>query len=156
MKIEFLFVGSTKTDYVEDAMQLYLKRLQRFTKVEVVCTPNLKGIKQANEQRTLEAEQILKYIRPTDIMALLDEKGKTMNSVKFAKTIESYKNQGGQRMVFIICGAFGADESLKTRANIMLSLSQLTFSHQLARVVLAEQVYRAYTIINNHPYHNEG
>lgn len=156
MKIEFLFVGSTKTNYVEDAMALYLKRLQRFTKVEVVCTPNLKGVKQAQEQRTLEAEQILKLIKPTDGMVLLDEKGKAMSSVKLAKSIEMNKNQGIQKMVFVICGAFGADESLKTRANVILSLSQLTFSHQLARVVLAEQVYRAYTIINNHPYHNEG
>ena len=156
MKIEFLFVGSTKTDYVESAMELYAKRLQRFCKLNVHCTPNIKGIKKADDQREHEANQIIKYVDPSDIMVLLDEKGKSFTSVAFARLIEQNKNQGIQKMVFVICGAYGAHDKLKNRANNIMSLSEFTFSHQLARVVLSEQVYRAYTIINKHPYHNEG
>ena len=92
----------------------------------------------------------------TDLMVLLDEKGKILDSVSFANYVEKNKNQGIQKMVFVICGAYGAHAMLKSRANLTLSLSAFTFSHQLARVILAEQVYRAYTIINKHPYHNEG
>jgi len=156
MKVDFLFVGSTKTDYVESALNLYLKRLQRFCKTKVYCTPNLKGVKKSEDQREQEGNQILKYIAPTDTVILLDEKGKSMSSIKLASYIENHKNQGTQKVIFVICGAFGAHASIKSRANLTLSLSTFTFSHQLARVILAEQVYRAFTIINKHPYHNEG
>ena len=156
MKVRFLFVGSHKGEYVDSGLQLFAKRLKRFSTVEIHCTKNLKGIKDPNEQSKLEAEQILKLTQPDEFMILLDEKGKKFGSLDFAKAIEQKKNQGNTKLCFVICGAHGAHSSLKERSQAIWSLSELTFSHQLARVILLEQVYRAFTIIHNHPYHNEG
>lgn len=156
MKIKFLFVGSNKGTYVEEGVTLFNKRLKRFCNSEIICTSNLRGVKNPLEQCDKEAEQLLKLVDPREFVILLDEKGKTLNSVSFAKQIENLKNQGTSKVCFIICGAFGANGVLKQRANLILSLSKFTFSHQLARVILLEQVYRSFTIINKHPYHNEG
>lgn len=156
MKIRFLFVGSHKGEYVDAGLQLFTQRLKRFSTVEILCTKNLKGVKNPNEQSKLEAEQILKLTHPDEYLILLDEKGKKFNSLSFAKAIEQQKNQGNTKLCFAICGAHGAHPSLKERSQAIWSLSELTFSHQLARVILLEQVYRAFSIIHNHPYHNEG
>jgi 23S rRNA (pseudouridine1915-N3)-methyltransferase len=156
MKLKFLFVGSNKGTYIDEGINLFNKRIKRFSNSEIQCTPNIRGIKKPSEQREKEATQLLKHIDQNEFVILLDEKGRTFNSVGFAKQMETLKNRGTSKIAFIICGAFGAHKKLLERANLTLSLSDFTFSHQLARIVLLEQVYRAFTIINNHPYHNEG
>ncbi len=156
MKILFLFVGSSKEAYVQQALNLYTDRLKHYVNIEIVCTPNIKGITKPEEQKQKEAAQILKNIDPSDFIILLDEKGKTPTSMELANFIENKQIAACKRMVYVICGAFGAHQDIKNRADYILSLSKFTFSHQLARIVLAEQIYRAYTILHNHPYHNEG
>ncbi len=156
MKLLLLFVGSTKEPYVAQGIDLYVQRTNFYAQLSISCTTNLKGISKSEEQRKQEGKQILKQLLATDYMVLLDEKGKSLTSLNFSKIIAQQQVHATKRMVFVICGAYGADNAVKERANLMLSMSLFTFSHQLARVVLAEQIYRGYTILHNHPYHNEG
>jgi len=155
VKILFLFTGTTKEQYVATAFQMYEGRLKHYAPIETICTPNLKGVTKPEDQKTQEAQQLLKHIEPHDFVVLLDEKGKTPTSKEFADFITQKQINSCKRMVFIICGAFGAHQQIKDVAHYVLALSKFTFSHQLARIVLAEQVYRAFSIIHNHPYHNE-
>ena len=102
-----------------------------------------------------EAEKYLEKIKDDDFVILLDENGKEYNSRMFANFIEQRQNQSIKRLIFIVGGAFGFDEKLYTRANMTIALSKMTFSHQLVRIIFLEQIYRAYSIINNFPYHND-
>lgn len=155
MKILFLFTGTTKEQYVASALQMYESRLKHYANIEIICTANLKGVTKPEDQKAMETNQLLKHLDSQDFVVLLDEKGKTPNSKEFADFIIQKQVNSCKRMVFIICGAFGAHQQIKDLAHYTLALSKFTFSHQLARIVLAEQVYRAYSIIHNHPYHNE-
>ena len=108
-----------------------------------------------NTIMNMESDLILSYLSQNDYVILLDEKGKIYNSKSFSKKIENFLLHSQKRLIFIVGGAFGFNDKLKTRANEMLSLSNMTFSHQIIRLFFLEQLYRSFTIINNHPYHNE-
>lgn len=155
MKIEIWWIGKTFQDFTHKGYTEFLKRIQKFTSVSVVEIPELKGQTQAKTIKSLEAEKILAKLKPDDILILLDEKGKRLSSTGFARYIQQKDNQSVKKLVFLIGGAFGFDEKIYERANEKISLSDMTFSHQLIRLIFMEQLYRAYTIIHNFPYHNE-
>lgn len=155
MKIEIWWIGKTFQDFTQKGYTEFLKRIQKFTSVSVVEIPELKGQTQAKIIKSLEAEKILAKLKPDDILILLDEKGKRLSSTGFARYIQQKDNQSVKKLVFLIGGAFGFDEKVYERANEKISLSDMTFSHQLIRLIFMEQLYRAYTIIHNFPYHNE-
>ncbi|HRH56932.1 MAG TPA: 23S rRNA (pseudouridine(1915)-N(3))-methyltransferase RlmH [Chitinophagales bacterium] len=155
MKIEIWWIGKTFQDFTQKGYTEFLKRIQKFTAVSVVEIPELKGQTQAKTIKSLEAERILAKLKPDDMLILLDEKGKRLSSSGFASYIQQKDNQSVKKLVFLIGGAFGFDEKIYERANEKISLSDMTFSHQLIRLIFMEQLYRAYTIIHNFPYHNE-
>ena len=155
MEIQLLFVGKTKKKYLLDELEAYKKKILRFIKFSFVCVGEIKtkktNIKQLKEKEYL---QILKKISPNDIVIILDEKGKMLNSIDFASEIKSYINTGKKRILFIIGGAYGLSKKFYDDFPIRIALSRMTFSHQMIRLFFCEQLYRAFTIINNHPYHN--
>ena len=155
MEIQLLFVGKTKKKYVLDELEAYKKKILRFIKFSFVCVGDTKtkktNLKQLKEKEYL---QILKKINPNDIVIILDEKGKMLNSIDFASEIKSYINTGKKRIIFIIGGAYGLSKKFYDDFPIRIALSRMTFSHQMIRLFFCEQLYRAFTIINNHPYHN--
>ncbi len=155
MEIQLLFVGKTKKKYVLDELEAYKKKILRFIKFSFVCIGD-KKTKKTNLKQLKEKEylQILKKINPNDIVIILDEKGKMLNSIDFASEIKSYINTGKKRILFIIGGAYGLSKKFYDDFPIRIALSRMTFSHQMIRLFFCEQLYRAFTIINNHPYHN--
>ena len=155
MKLVFLMVGKTNEKYFIDAISEYEKRIKRFTPFEIITIPDSKGIKTAELQKSTEGELILKQIKNEDFIILMDEKGKRFTSVKFAEYIEKLLCRSDKRIVFVIGGAYGFSQEVYNIADDKISLSDMTFSHQLVRVVFTEQLYRAFTIINNQPYHHE-
>jgi 23S rRNA (pseudouridine1915-N3)-methyltransferase len=157
MKITFLMVGKTDKEYLNEGIELYEKRIKRYIEFEI---KTLKGIKynkklSFNEIKDLEAKQILNAIDPTDFLILLDEKGQTYNSSEFSIFLSKKINSGLKNVICLIGGAYGFSESVYKRANELLSLSKMTFSHQIIRLIFLEQLYRAFTIIKGEPYHNE-
>lgn len=155
MKIEIWWIGKTFQDFTQKGYTEFLKRIEKFTPVSIVEFPDTKGQTQPKVIKQLEAEKILAKLKPDDQLVLLDEKGKTFNSVQFAQFIEQRENQSVKKLIFLIGGAYGFDEKIYARANHQLSLSAMTFSHQLIRLIFMEQLYRAYTILHGFPYHNE-
>ncbi len=155
MKIEIWWIGKTFQDFTQKGYIEFLKRIQKFTPVSIVEIADLKGQTQAKTIKNLEAEKILAKLKPDDFLILLDEKGKNYTSVEFADFIQKKDNQSVKKLIFLIGGAYGFDEKIYERANDKISLSNMTFSHQLIRLIFMEQLYRAYTIIHNFPYHND-
>ncbi|MBO5720019.1 MAG: 23S rRNA (pseudouridine(1915)-N(3))-methyltransferase RlmH [Bacteroidales bacterium] len=155
MKLVFLMVGKTNEKYFTDAISEYEKRIKRFIPFEIITIPDSKGIKTAEQQKTTEGELILKHTKDEDFVILMDEKGKRFTSVKFAEYVERLLCRSDKRVIFVIGGAYGFSDAVYNRADDKISLSDMTFSHQLVRVVFTEQLYRAFTIINNQPYHHE-
>lgn len=148
-------VGKTNEKYFIDAISEYEKRIKRFIPFEIITIPDSKGIKSADVLKGSEGELILKSVKDEDYVVLLDEKGKSFTSVKFAAYVERLLCRSDKRIVFVIGGAYGFSQPVYERADDKISLSEMTFSHQLVRVVFTEQLYRAFTIINNQPYHHE-
>lgn len=155
MRIEIWWIGKTFQDFTQKGYTEFLKRIQKFTSISVVEIAEIKGQTQPKVIKSQEAEKILAKLKPDDFLILLDEKGKSFTSVEFAEFIQKKDNQAVKKLIFIIGGAYGFDERLYQRANDKISLSSMTFSHQLIRLIFMEQLYRAYTIIHNFPYHNE-
>ncbi len=155
MKIEIWWTGKTFQDFTQKGYTEFMGRIRKFTAIDIVEFPETKGISQPAQQKSAEADKILTKLKNDDFLVLLDEKGKTFNSVEFADFIEKKATHSTKKMVFLIGGAYGFDERLYERANDKLSLSRMTFSHQLIRLIFMEQLYRAYTIIHHFPYHNE-
>ena len=155
MEIQLLFVGKTKKKYLYDELEAFKIKILRFIKFSFVCVEDTKtkknNIKQLKEK---EYQQIQKKINPNDIVIILDEKGKMLNSIDFASEIKSYINTGKKRILFIIGGAYGLSKKFYDDFPIRIALSRMTFSHQMIRLFFCEQLYRAFSIINNHPYHN--
>lgn len=135
-------------------MAIFEKRLQHYCKYKSVLLRDIKPGQTSNETMLREAEMIMDKIESSDHLILLDELGKQYTSLKFSKQIEKLQLSGSKRIIFLVAGAFGAAPSLKDRADQMLSLSEMTFSHQMIRVFFLEQLYRAFTIIRNEKYHN--
>ncbi|HMV15293.1 MAG TPA: 23S rRNA (pseudouridine(1915)-N(3))-methyltransferase RlmH [Chitinophagales bacterium] len=155
MKIEIWWIGKTFQDFTQKGYTEFLKRIEKFTNIEIVEIQEIKSQTQAKQLKSLEAEKILNKLKPDDFLILLDEKGKHFTSVEFASFLQKKDNQATKKLIFLIGGAYGFDDKIYERANDKLSLSSMTFSHQLIRLIFMEQLYRAYTIIHNFPYHNE-
>ena len=157
MKIVLVCLGATNNHYLQEGISNYIKRLKHYINFEIKEIIVSKNKKSSNKKiiMNMESDLILSYLSQNDYVILLDEKGKMYNSKSFSKKIENFLLHSQKRLIFIVGGAFGFNDKLKTRANEMLSLSNMTFSHQIIRLFFLEQLYRSFTIINNHPYHNE-
>jgi 23S rRNA (pseudouridine1915-N3)-methyltransferase len=157
MKITLLTVGKTDKDWVRQGMEIYVSRLKHYIPFAVVEIPELKNVSALTKDqiKTREGELILKNIKPTDDLILLDERGKEYTSVELAKVIQDKISYVGKDMVYVIGGAYGFSDAVYQRANSKISLSRMTFSHQMVRAIFVEQIYRAFTIIKGEPYHHE-
>lgn len=158
MKITLITVGKIKEKYLRDAIAEYSKRLSRYCKLEIVEVADEKTPDQASETveeniRAKEGERILKYIKDDMYVITLEIDGKMLSSEEFAGKIESLGVQGKSKIVFVIGGSIGLGKEVLRRSDYALSFSKMTFPHQLMRVILLEQVYRGYRIINGEPYH---
>ena len=157
MKITLLTVGKTDKDWVRQGMEIYVSRLKHYIPFAVVEMPELKNVSALTKDqiKTREGELILKNIKPTDDLILLDERGKEYTSVELAKVIQDKISYVGKDMVYVIGGAYGFSDAVYQRANSKISLSRMTFSHQMVRAIFVEQIYRAFTIMKGEPYHHE-
>lgn len=157
MNITLIQVGKTDAAYLREGIELYLKRINHYTKFDVVTIPDLKNAaKLTRDQQVVEeGKAILAQCAAADCVVLLDEAGGQGSSTEFAGWLQKRMNAGVKRLCFVIGGPYGFSRALYARANDKISLSRMTFSHQLVRLVFAEQLYRAFTILNNEPYHHE-
>jgi len=157
MKITLLVVGKTEDKYLIEGIEKYLNRLKHYITFNLVVIPELKNTKNLTEaqQKAKEAESILKQLTNSDQLVLLDEKGKKYTSVAFANYLNKQMIGSVQHLVFVIGGPYGFDESVYNRANSSISLSEMTFSHQMVRLFFIEQLYRAFSILKGEPYHHE-
>lgn len=155
MKVILIAIGDHEDAYLAKGFELYEKRLNHYLSFETILIPTLKN-KAKNKEAAMQAEakEIMKKLTPTDLLILLDDKGKDYTSEGFAKQMQNWLNMPGKRMVFLIGGAFGFSPEIYQRANQKLSLSKLTFNHQMARLFFLEQLYRAMTILKGEPYHH--
>lgn len=157
MKITLLVIGKTDARYFVDAIAEYEKRLAHYIPFEIEVIPDLKNTKNLSEQqqKEKEGELIIKNLQAGDYLVLLDDKGKEYTSLKFAEYIERKTHTVPKRLIFAIGGPYGFSQAVYDKANEKLTLSRMTFSHQMVRLIFVEQVYRAMTILNNEPYHHE-
>jgi 23S rRNA (pseudouridine1915-N3)-methyltransferase len=158
MTIELAVVGKTGQAFVDTGLDLYIKRIKRYVNFSLneIKTAKFSTKTPVQEIKEKEGLQILSRVDDNDnYVILLDENGKQMNSVKFASFILKRMQSGKKKIVFVVGGAYGFSAAVKKRADFTLSLSEMTFSHQIIRVIFAEQLYRAFTIINKEPYHNQ-
>ncbi len=157
MNIELIVIGKTDSAEVESLVATYARRINFYCRFAVTVLPDVKNTKNltAKQQRTAEGAQLLKQFTPTDFVALLDEHGAEYRSIEFAEWMRKRMVGGTRRLVLVIGGPYGFSEEVYARADAKLSLSKMTFSHQIVRAILAEQLYRAFTILNNEPYHHE-
>lgn len=157
MKIALLTVGKTDRDWVKQGLDIYMARLKHYITFSVNEIPELKNVSALSKEqiKAKEGDLILKNIRPTDEVVLLDEHGKEYSSLEFASLLQNKINYESKDIVFVIGGAYGFSEPVYKRANSKISLSRMTFSHQMVRAIFAEQIYRAFTIMKGEPYHHE-
>jgi 23S rRNA (pseudouridine1915-N3)-methyltransferase len=157
MKIALIAVGKTTERYFSDAIDEYRNRLKHYLPFEMEIIPELKNTKNLSEtqQKEKEGELILKQLQPGDYLVLLDERGREFSSMKFADYLEKKMHNVSRRLVFVIGGPYGFSEKVYEVAQEKLSVSKMTFSHQMIRMIFIEQIYRAMTILNNEPYHHE-
>ena len=157
MKIVLLTVGKTSEKYLIEGIDKYKKRLKNYTKFEMIEILNVKKSKNFSNSELMkkEGELVMKYLQSSDYLVLLDDKGKDFTSSKFAEKLQNWMLSGKKRLVFIVGGAYGFSEVLIARGNEKISLSKMTFSHQMVRLFFVEQIYRGYTILNNEPYHHQ-
>ena len=156
MNIKLVVVGKTDMDYVATGIEDYLKRLKHYVGFELVVIPALRDAGQCTPERVKqrEGELILKQMERADRVVLLDEKGKEYTSVGFAQQLQKSMNSGIRTLMFVIGGAYGFDPAVYAQAHAQLSLSQMTFNHQMVRLFFVEQLYRAMTILRGEKYHN--
>lgn len=156
MKIELWVIGRTKDNYLKEGEAEYIKRIRRYMPVDVntIGIPAWPSSLNPLEIKAREAQLVLAKLKSDDYLIILDEKGAHVKSEELARQLQSWMNAGYKRLVFLVGGAWGLDDSLKQRSDWQLSLSKLTFTHQMVRLIFLEQIYRAFTILNNEPYHN--
>ena len=155
MKIAFICMGKTNFSFLREGIELYKNRIDHYINFEVIEIPDKKqGGSDMVSITKREGEAILSKIAANDFLVILDEKGKEMASVEFAKFLSIKMNQQAKRIIFAIGGAYGFSEAVYDRADASFSLSKLTFSHQLVRIIFLEQLYRAFTILRGEPYHH--
>ena len=157
MKIVLVVVGKTNEKYLIEGISDYQKRLNHYTNFEIVEISNIKNAKNFSEKELIkkEGEMILKQINTSDYLVLLDDKGNVFSSPSFAEKLQQWMISGKKRLVFVVGGAYGFSQEVYNRGNEKLSLSRMTFSHQMVRLFFVEQLYRGYTILNNEPYHHK-
>ncbi|MGB5981081.1 MAG: 23S rRNA (pseudouridine(1915)-N(3))-methyltransferase RlmH [Nonlabens sp.] len=156
MKVTLLAVGKTDDSRIADLTEVYADRLQHYVNFDLQIIPDLKKTKNMSEdrQKQEEGKNILNQLEKSDFVTLLDERGKKLTSPQFAELINKRSISGLKRLVFIIGGPYGFSKEVYERANSKLSLSDMTFSHQMVRLFAVEQIYRAFTILKNEPYHH--
>lgn len=157
MKVKLIQIGKTDTQYLIEGIKKYNLRIKKYHPYEVLTIPHLKNSKNLSSdvQKKQEALLILKNIKNTDVVVLLDEKGKTFSSSGFSKFLNEFMLQSVKNLVFVIGGPYGFDKTVYERANRKIALSEMTFSHQMIRLIFTEQLYRANSIIKGEPYHHE-
>lgn len=156
MKIRFIFTGKTKFDYIDEGIQDYFSRLQHYINTEIKIIPDLKNTRNLSEEMQMkkEGELLLKELNPGELILLLDEKGKKFNSREFSGFLSKKMNEG-RDVCMVVGGAYGFSDEIKQKSDVKISLSPMTFSHQMVRLILIEQVYRAFTILRREPYHHD-
>jgi len=158
MKITLIQIGKTVNPCLKDLIDIYNLRIKNyisFQPIEILDIKKNKSLKDIDYLKNKEGQEVIKKLTNADYVVLLDEKGKEFTSREFAGYLQKRMNAGTKNLVFVIGGAYGFSEELYHKANDKIALSKMTFSHQLIRLIFAEQLYRAMTIINNHPYHND-
>jgi 23S rRNA (pseudouridine1915-N3)-methyltransferase len=156
MKIKLLSIGKTEENYLKEGIAVYCKKLTHYFPFQYEELPAIKQTKSLtqHEQKKREGEVLLKKIAPTDILVLLDETGSRYSSVEFSVFLQQRMLQNNKQLVFVIGGAYGFSQELYSRNDYLLSLSAMTFSHQMVRLISLEQLYRAASILKNEPYHH--
>ena len=156
MKIKLLSTGKTEEKYLKEGIELYCKKIIHYFPFEYEELPAIKQTKNLsfNEQKKREGEVILKKLSPTDTVVLLDEAGTQYSSVNFSGFLQQKMLQGNKQLVFVIGGAYGFSQEVYARKDTIISLSSMTFSHQMVRLIFLEQLYRAASILKNEPYHH--
>lgn len=157
MQIELIVVGKTDSKEVGVLVEMYLKRINHYCRMAITTLPDIRNTKSLTtaQQSRSEGERILALVQESDFVVLLDERGAEHRSVEFAEWMGKRMSSGLKRLVFVIGGPYGFSEEVYRRANQQISLSRMTFSHQIVRAIFMEQIYRAFTILNNEPYHHE-
>ncbi|MBX3033596.1 MAG: 23S rRNA (pseudouridine(1915)-N(3))-methyltransferase RlmH [Bdellovibrionaceae bacterium] len=156
MKIVFLHVSTAHEEWADRASDLYLKKISAFMPAaNEAMKPRKASREDAAAKKTRESEQILEFLKKDDYLILFDERGEKLDSRGFAKKLETALGSSKKRLVFLIGGAYGVDENVRRRADRVVSLSPLVMNHLLAKTVALEQIYRAFTILRNIPYHND-
>lgn len=156
MTIKLIAIGKTDSVSLQDLIKVYENRLKHYVRFELDIIPDIKNVKNLSEteQKEKEGELILKKLNATDVLILLDENGKQFGSVEFADFLQKKMNSGIKQLVLVIGGPYGFSDAIYTKAQAKISLSKMTFSHQMVRLFLIEQLYRAFTILKNEPYHH--
>ena len=156
MQIKLLAIGKTDNKQLQHLIDDYQKRLGFYIKFDFEIIPDLKKVKNLSEdqQKQKEGELILNKLNPTDVLILLDENGKQLDSISFSEYLQKHMNSGIKQLVFVIGGPYGFSQDVYTKCQGKLSLSKMTFSHQMIRLFIIEQLYRGFTILKNEPYHH--
>ena len=156
MTIKLIAIGKTDSVSLQDLIKEYENRLKHYVRFELDIIPDIKNVKNLSEtqQKEKEGELILKKLKATDILLLLDENGKQFGSVEFADFLQKKMNSGIKQLVLVIGGPYGFSDVVYAKAQAKISLSKMTFSHQMVRLFIIEQLYRAFTILKNEPYHH--
>lgn len=157
MKIKLLVIGKTDDKNLNALIDMYMKRLKHYITFDIQVIPDIRAAKNftAEQQKEREGELILNALENPDILVLLDENGQAFGSVEFSNYLQKKMNSGIKQMVLVVGGPYGFSKAVYERAQGKLSLSKMTFSHQMVRLFVVEQLYRAFTILNNEPYHHE-
>jgi len=156
MQIKLIAIGKTDDKQLLQLIEQYKKRLKHYIKFDLDIIPDIKNVKNLSkkQQKEKEGQLILKKLSPTDILILLDENGKQFTSVAFADYLQKKMNSGIKQLIFAIGGPYGFSETVYQKAQGKVSLSKMTFSHQMIRLFVVEQIYRGFTILKNEPYHH--
>jgi 23S rRNA (pseudouridine1915-N3)-methyltransferase len=157
MKIALLQVGKTSGKYLTDGINTFKERVRKYNDFEIFTIPDIRSTRNmpAREQITREGEKILKFFKKDDYIVILDDKGKEFSTLEFSSWLEKMFMAQKKRIVFVVGGAWGFSDEIFEMADFNLSLSRLTFSHQMVRLLFLEQLYRAFTVIKGEPYHHE-
>ena len=157
MTIKLLVLGKTDSTQLTQLIEEYQNRLKHYIKFELEIIPDIKNTKNLSEkqQKEKEGEAILNKLNPTDLLILLDENGKQKTSLEFSEYLQKKMNSGLKQLVFVIGGPYGFSDAVYQKSQGKISLSKMTFSHQMVRLFMVEQLYRAFTILRNEPYHHQ-
>jgi 23S rRNA (pseudouridine1915-N3)-methyltransferase len=156
VKIECWFIGKTSPSYLQIGLDDFAGRIKKYVPFETIIIADIKeaGSYSVKERLIKEGEKVLQKLNAQDYLILLDEGGREFSSVQFSQFIEKELNKSYKKLIFLVGGAYGFSQDLQQRASLKISLSKMTFSHQMVRLFFLEQIYRGFTILNNEPYHN--